>query len=69
MPIERCEQCRFSRYLKGLIGGKTYYCHRYPPYPIREVSFDGTAEKSVKSIRPQVDADGWCGEFQPLLNE
>jgi len=66
MPDDTCEQCRFSGFLKGLLGAKTYYCHRYPPHPIREVRSDGTADPyNLKNVHPKVEATGWCGEFQP----
>lgn len=65
MSKERCETCKFSGFQKGLLGGKTYYCYRYPPHPVQEIGIDGKPKiNGIKFISPEVHLNGWCGEFR-----
>jgi len=65
MNKERCENCVYVGYLKGLLGGKTYYCRRYPPHAVQAIDLNGKPKwDGLKYSHPQVDANGWCGEYR-----
>ena len=62
---QSCERCAYSSFTKGLLGGKTFYCHRYPPQPIQTwANISKLDPREIKSISPEVSPDGWCGEFK-----
>ena len=55
---ESCGKCRFWLQNKGeFISG---ICRRYPP----NVQWDERLEEAI-TLFPEMDDDGWCGEWQP----
>jgi hypothetical protein len=63
-----CETCRFlrpSKYESGAIGN----CRRYPPQIVESGGDEWYApyDNSVWWASPCVEADEWCGEYQPVV--
>lgn len=60
----KCENCRFS-FVGELDKNprRSLHCRRFPPIAV----FVSTQERTgVVSVFPGVDADSWCGEFEPI---
>jgi hypothetical protein len=62
-PAERteiCKNCRFSHYKRG----EELRCRRFPPVFVYDYP-TGTSNAQW----PETNADAWCGEYKPLLND
>lgn len=53
---ERCENCRYAKLLGHI---ERLICRRYPP----SIRVEGRSHDSY--YFPIVNADEWCGEFEP----
>lgn len=62
---ETCSTCRFrvpdARPEYALAG----QCRRYPPTVSEQVAFDGLGSNHFSQLWPWMQADDWCGEYQP----
>lgn len=61
MSAERCENCRFVGIAKGLLGGATFFCHRFPPQVIASSDL-----VKVDTTFPKVQKTWFCGEFRSV---
>lgn len=67
----RCDECRFWI---GDCNNEEGCCHRYPPLVVLRPTQDilpeaDTEDRFLASEHPLLDADNWCGEFQPRETE
>ena len=58
-----CPKCRFVL-VSGLIGGQSYWCHRFPP-----IGDDESGSRGLGDGFPCMNRDEWCGEFKPLAED
>lgn len=59
-----CSICRFSK-----AGGGKLLCRRHPPvgHPIVAMTNKGPQLMGTATIWPEVQHDGWCGEFSGII--
>lgn len=70
-----CEKCKFRELdalNKNPDGSPLYLCHRFPPQQTFvgiAIPVPGGAKVDVRRLAapPQVQANGWCGEWAPFL--
>jgi len=63
---EQCSNCRFWVRLVGVSDGDdTGECRRYPPTVF---GFEGQTS-TLQQAAPEVSAEFWCGEHEPIESE